>query len=135
MNNKQINKIKRRADTLADYIIKRVEDLDEDNNRLRKENEELFGRSKHLYLMLREWEMPCAKVLEDIEHIEKDKRGVIVIEYKDKHSEGFDPRYPAYPLIEKLLKEYEKKAEFEKLLKEAKKDIELKPITPLTKGE
>ena len=134
MNN-QINRIKKRADILTEYIVDRVERLERENKHLRRDNEELLGRGKQHYLMLREWEMPCAKVLEDIEHIEKDKRGVIIINYKDGNVGEFVLDNPFYPLMEKLLKEYEKKAEFERLLKEVKKDIELKPITPLTKGE
>jgi sulfur relay (sulfurtransferase) DsrC/TusE family protein len=101
---------------------------------LKRDNKELFERSKQHYLALREWEMPCAKVLENIKHIEKDKRGVIVICFNE-HSVGeFDIANPLYPLIEKLLKEYEKKAEFERLLKKAVK-CDFTPITPLTKGE
>lgn len=135
MNN-TINRIKKRADILTEYIVDRVERLERENKLLKRDNEELFGRSKQHYLMLREWEMPCAKVLEDIEHIEKDKRGVIIIIFKTHGIVGeFEPTHQFYPLIEKLLKEYEKKAEFERVLKEAKKDIELKPITPITKGE
>lgn len=133
MNN-TINRMKKRTDILADYIVERVERLERENRCLREENDEWFKRSKQHYLMLREWEMPCAKVLENIKRIEKDKAGVIVIEYKDKHNEGFDPRYPAYPLIEKLLAEYEKKAEFERLLKKAV-ESDFTPITPLMKGE
>jgi uncharacterized protein (UPF0335 family) len=128
--------MKKRADTLAEYIVGRVERLERENRCLREENEELFKRGKQHYLTLREWEMPCAKVLENIKRIEKDKAGVIVIEYKDKHNEGFDPRYPAYPLIEKLLKEYEKKVEFERIVKEYKeKGGGIRPIAPLMKGE
>ena len=136
MKNNTINRMKKRADTLAEYIVNRVEDLEVDNNCLRKENEELFERSKHHYLALREWEMPCAKVLEDIKNIEKDKRGVIIIIFKTHGIVGeFEPTHQFYPLMEKLLKEYEKKVEFEKLLKEANKKIKLAPITPLTKEE
>ena len=136
MNN-TINRIKKRADTLAEYIVERVERLERKNELLKRDNEELFGRSKHHYLMLREWEMPCAKVLEDIEHIEKDKRGVIIIIFKTHGIVGeFEPTHQFYPLMEKLLKEYEKKAEFERIVKEYKeKGRGFRPITPLTKGE
>ena len=135
MNN-TINRIKKRADILADYIVGRAERLEEENYHLRKENERLFERSKHHYLMLREWEMPCAKVLEDIEHISKDKRGVIIVIFKTHGIVGeFEPNHQFYPLMEKLLAEFEKKAEFERVLEKAKKDMELEPITPLTKGE
>ena len=134
MNN-TINRIKKRADILTDYIVERVERLERENKHLRRDNEELFGRSKQHYLMLREWEMPCAKVLEDIENIEKDKRGVIIINFKNGIFDEYKPSSVFYPLMEKLLKEYEKKAEFERVLKEAKKDIELKPITPLMEEE
>lgn len=126
--------MKKRADTLAEYIVDRVERLEVANNRLREERSEMYERSKHHYLALREWEMPCNKTLENIKHIEKDKRGVIVICFNE-HSVGeFDIANPLYPLIEKLLKEYEKKAEFERLLKKAVK-CDFTPITPLTKGE
>lgn len=134
MNN-TINRMKKRADILTEYIVERAERLERKNELLKRDNGELFERSKHHYLMLREWEMPCAKVLEDIEHIEKNKGGVIIINYKDGNVGEFVLDNPFYPLIEKLLKEYEKKVEFERVLKEIEKDIELQPITPLTKGE
>lgn len=135
MNN-TINRMKKRADILTEYIVERAERLELDNDCLKKDNDELFERAKHHYLALREWEMPCAKVLDDIEHIEKDKGGVIIIIFKTHGIVGeFEPKHQFYPLIEKLLKEYEKKVEFEKVLKKAKKDIKLAPITPLTKGE
>ena len=134
MNN-QINKIKKRADTLADYIVNKIENLEEENYHLKKENEELFERGKHQYLALREWEMPCKKVLEDIQHIEKDKRGVIIIIFKTHGIVGeFEPEHQFYPLMEKLLKEYEKKAEFERLFRKGV-ETDFTPITPLTKGE
>ena len=136
MKNNQINRIKKRADILTEYIVERVERLERENKLLRRDNEEMFGRSKHTYLMLREWEMPCNKTLENIKHIEKDKRGVIIVCFNE-HSVGeFDIANPLYPLMEKLLAEYDKKKEFERIVKEFKeKGRAFRPITPLMKGE
>lgn len=135
MKNNQINKIKRRADTLADYIVERVERLEEENRNLREENNEFYERAKHYSIMFKEWATPCEKVLGSISKITKSPNGEIVVDINKRNRLHYDTEVPFYPLIEKLLKEYKKKVEFERLLKKVKKGVELAPITPLMKGE
>ena len=124
MNN-TINRMKKRADTLAEYIVERYEKLEKENHKLL----ELHNRN---YLELRRHELAFEKALDRIIEIEKDKRNNnITIIFKGKDNNGdtdtlytyFTQDEPLYPLAEILLEKYEKKAEFERLLKEAKKDI------------
>lgn len=135
MNN-TINRIKKRADTLADFFIERYEKLEKENHKLL----ELHNKN---YLELRRHELAFEKVLDEITEIKKKKDGAIIIIFKGKNNNGdtdtlyahFFKEDPMYSLAEMLLEKHEKKAEFERLLKKAKKNIELTPITPLTKGE
>lgn len=79
MNN-QINKIKRRADALADFFIERYE-------RLEKENHQLETRG----LKLRTHEIAFEKALKRIIEIKKAKRNNnITIIFKGKGNNGVD---------------------------------------------
>lgn len=110
MNN-TINRIKKRADILTEFFIERYKKLEKENYHLKEESREWFERGKHHYLALREWEMPCEKVLEDIEHIEKDKRGVIIIIFKTHGIVGeFEPNHQFYHLSRNFLKSMRRKS-------------------------
>ena len=135
MNN-TINRMKKRADTLADYIVERVEWLEEENCRYK----ELNHQNHH---ELRRHEMAFEKALDKITEIKKDKKdNAITITFKDKNDNGgMDTLYtyfaqdePMYPLVEMLLEKYQNRVEFERLLRKALKS-KFTPITPLTKGE
>lgn len=129
MNNKQINKIKKRADTLTDYIINKVD-------RLELANHELEERSRNTYLMFKKYDMAFDKVVNEIVNVEKADNGDIEVIYKDKdtHSTIANPLIEyylvgsvLYPLGELILKKWEDRVEFNKLIKEYKKGS--KPIT------
>lgn len=131
----EINKIKRRADTLAEFFIERYE-------RLEKENRKLLELHNQNYLKLHTHELAFKKVLDDIIKIEKDNNNTIFITFKGKDNNGdtdllytyFTQDEPMYPLAEMLLEKYEKEAEFERLLRKGIK-ANFTPTTPLTKGE
>jgi uncharacterized protein (UPF0335 family) len=124
MKNNQINKIKKRTDTLADYIVNKAE-------RLERYNHELETRGREIYLELREHELAFEKALDRITEIKKDKRNNnITIIFKGKNNNDdtdtlftdFTQDEPLYPLAEMLLEKYEKKVEFERLIEKAKKN-------------
>lgn len=130
MNN-TINRIKKRADTLAEYIINKVEGLE-------AENHELEERSRNTYLMFKKYDMAFDKVVDEIADIDKAENGDIDIRYKNKrtHNTLANPSiecYPVgsilYPLAELILKKWEDKVEFNKLIKEYK--LGRKRIEPL----
>ena len=130
MNN-QINKIKRRADTLAEYIVNKVEDLEEENCRYKELNHQNYHE-------LRKHEMAFEKVLDKITEIRKDKKyNTITIIFKGKNNNGdidklftdFTQDEPMYSLAEMLLEKYEKRKEFERVVDKWKKGS--KPIEPL----
>ena len=133
MNN-QVNKIKKRADTLADFFIERYEKLE-------KENRELETRGRNIYLELRKHEIAFGKALGKITEVKK-YQGNIIITFKGKDNNGdtdtlythFAQDEPLYPLAEMLLEKYEKEVEFARLLRKGIK-TDFTPITPLTKGE
>ena len=128
MNN-TTNRIKKRADTLADFIIRRYE-------RLEKENDRIKEISTQNYLELHTHELVFEKVLDDIIETEKTTNGdTILITFKGKDNNGdtdtlytyFHKDEPMYPLAEMLLEKYEKKKEFQELIKKGW----IKPITEL----
>ena len=133
MNN-TINRIKKRADTLAEYIIGRAEWLE-------KENHKLETRGREIYLELRTHELAFEKALDKITKIEKHK-GNIIITFKGKDNNGdtdtlytyFNKDEPLYPLAEMLLEKYEKEVEFARLLRKGF-ETDFTPTTPLTKGD
>lgn len=116
MNN-QTNKIKRRADTLADFFIERYEKLEKENHKLL----ELHNKN---YLELRTHELAFEKALDRIIEIKKNKRNnYITIIFKGKNNNDdmdklftdFTQDDPMYPLAEMLLEKYEKREAFKRL--------------------
>lgn len=128
MKNNQINKIKRRADTLADFFIERYEKLE-------KENHKLLELNNQNYLKLRTHELAFEKALDKITKIEKEKNEIIYISFKGENNNGdtdtlytyFAKDEPLYPLAEMLLGKYEQRKAFEKLIKKGW----IKPIEEL----
>lgn len=134
MNN-TINRIKKRADTLAEYIVERVERLEKDNRFLEEELRcERSANGKALAEIIK-YRAPFRKVLENVKSVSKSEKGEIEVVVNAQFYPHYYPTDPLYPLAEKLLKEYNDKVEFERSLEKAKKDMELAPITPLMKGE
>ena len=127
MKSNQINKIKRRADTLADYIINKVERLEEENHYLEKELRFESDENVKAIAEIMKYRTPFRKVLEKVKIVSKCNKGEIEIVVSAQFYTHYYPSDPLYPLAEKLLEEYNKKVEFERLLR--------KPITTLTKGE
>ena len=122
MNN-TINRMKKRADTFAEFFIERYEKLEKENHKLL----ELHNRN---YLELHTHELAFEKALDRIIKTEKTTNGdTILITFKDKDNNGdtdtlytyFYKDEPMYPLAEMLLEKYEKKKEFERLIEECKK--------------
>lgn len=120
MNN-TINRIKKRADTLAEYIIEKVE-------RLEGENHKLKTKGREIYLELRTHELAFEKALDRITEV-KEYQGNTIITFKGEDNNGdmdtlytrFTQDEPLYPLAEMLLEKYEKEAEFKRVIKEASK--------------
>ena len=117
MNN-TINRMKKRADTLAEFFIERYERLEQENHKLL----ELHNKN---YLELRRHELSFEKVLDDIIETEKNKKGnAIYITFKGKdNNSNTDTLYaqfpqddPMYPLAEMLLEKYEERKAFKSLI-------------------
>ena len=121
MNN-TTNRIKKRADTLAEYIVNKVE-------RLEKKNDELELLGSETYHELRRHEMAFEKVLDTIAEVKKDKDGTIIIQFCYGVCTIYESKSPMYPLIEMLLEKYRKRKVFERVVDKLRKGS--KPIEPL----
>ena len=126
MNN-TTNRIKKRADTLAEFFIERYEKLE-------KENHKLLELHNQNYLRLRRHELAFEEALDKIIKIKKDNNNTIFITLNNGAYNLFTKDEPLYPLAEMLLGKYEKKAEFERLFRKGI-ETDFTPTTPLMKGE
>lgn len=113
-SDKQINKTKKRADILTEYIVERVERLEKENRYL--ENELRGERSENLKLLTdsMKYRTPFRKVLEKVKSVSKCNKGEIEIIVNGQLCPHIYPNDPLYPLAEKLLEEYKEKVKFEK---------------------
>jgi hypothetical protein len=121
MNN-TTNRIKKRADILTEYIVDRVERLERANYHYQEDYREERERAERHFKRVMGYTMPFNQTLNNIENITKDKNGVIIIKDKNGLTYEFATDIVIYPIIEKLLKEYEDRGECLK-------------ARPLTKGE
>ena len=133
MNN-QINKTKRRADILAEYIVAKADWLEKENHHLEDEIRHEREISVKVLAEITKYRTPFRKVLENVKSVSKSEKGEIEIVVNAQFYPHYYPSDPLYPLAEKLLEEYENKVEFERLLRKGIK-ANFTPTTQLTKGE
>lgn len=123
MNN-TINRMKKRADILTEYIVERVERLEEVNRYLEQLNRDGNASFNEMCVRLHGYSMPFNKVLDSVDSIIKDKSGLISVHFKNNLIGEFDTDNCLYPIISRLYEIYAEKVEYEK--KCAKKMYQLK---------
>lgn len=113
MNN-TINRTKKRADILTEYIVCRVERLEKENCYLEDELRDERSRGLKSFAEIMKYRTPFRKVLEKVKGVSKHEKGEIEIVVNAQFCPRIYPNDPIYPLAEKLLEEYNDKVEFEK---------------------
>lgn len=113
MNN-TINRTKKRADILTEYIVGKVERLEEENRHLEDELRHEKNISVKVLAEVIKYRTPFRKVLEKVKSVSKCNKGEIEIIVSGQLCPHIYPNDPLYPLAEKLLEEYDNKVEFEK---------------------
>lgn len=134
MNN-TINRIKKRADILTEYIVERVERLEEENRHYEERYREERERAERHFKRVMDYTMPFNKVLDSVENIIKDKSGLISIHFKNNLIGEFDTDNCLYPIISKLYEIYTEKVEYEKKLAKARRQIRAGSVNFLPRGE
>ena len=134
MNN-TINRTKKRADILTEYIVERVERLEKKNRYLEDELRHEKNISGEVLAEVIKYRAPFRKVLENVKSVSKCNKGEIEIIVNGQLCPQIYPTDPLYPLAEKLLEEYNKKVEFEKSLEKARHQIRTGSVSFLPKGE
>ena len=122
MNN-TINRTKKRADILTEYIVNRVERLEKENRYLKQLNRDGNASFNEMCVRLRGYTMPFNKVLDSVDSIIKDKSGLINVNFKNNLIGEFDTDSCLYPIISKLYEIYTEKVEYEKKLDKARHQI------------
>lgn len=122
MNN-TINRMKKRADTLAEYFVERMERLEKENRYLEELNRNGNASFNEMCIRFKGYSMPFNQVLDNVESMHKDKSGLIIIHFKNKHIGEFDIENRLYPIINRLYELYAEKVDYEKRIAERKRHL------------